>query len=49
MDRQIVKGVRLPLALVKKIERIAVNEGSTFSQFLRTAAIKELRAKEQAA
>jgi len=47
--RQVYKGVRLPTKLIKQIERVAANEGSTFSQFIRTAAIKEVKAKEKAA
>lgn len=48
MDKQICKGLRLPAELVRKVERFAKAEGSTFSQFIRTAVIHELtsRAKE---
>lgn len=47
--RQVYKGVRLPSKLIRQIERLAAKEGSTFSQVIRTAAIKEVKAKEQAA
>lgn len=45
MERQVTKGVRLPKELVQRIERITAHEGSTFSQFMRTAAIKEIQRK----
>lgn len=46
MDQQIMKGVRLPASVIKRIERVAAEEHSTFSQFMRTAAVKELNRKE---
>lgn len=48
MDRQIMKGVRLPKPLLHRIEQIIQADGSTFSQFMRTAAIKALQKKERA-
>jgi metal-responsive CopG/Arc/MetJ family transcriptional regulator len=44
---QVIKGVRLPTDLIKKIKRVAEEDGSTFSQFIRTAAIKALRTKQR--
>lgn len=49
MDYQVMKGVRLPRLLIRRIERIAKQEGSTFSQFMRTAALKELSEREKSA
>jgi metal-responsive CopG/Arc/MetJ family transcriptional regulator len=49
MDRQVMKGVRLPAAVVQKIEQIVEKEGSTFSQFIRTAAMKELGERKRRA
>jgi metal-responsive CopG/Arc/MetJ family transcriptional regulator len=48
-QRQVYKGVRLPINLIRSIEAIAEKEGSTFSQFIRTAAIKEVARKRKAA
>lgn len=48
MTKQIMKGVRLPVGLVRKIERTTKEEGSTFSQFMRTAAIRELSRRNAA-
>jgi len=42
-----MKGVRLSAAVIKRIERVAQDEHSTFSQFMRTAAINELKRKER--
>lgn len=47
MEQQVMKGVRLSAAMIKRIERIAQEEQSTFSQFMRTAAINELKRKER--
>lgn len=47
MENQIMKGIRLPLELVRQIERIVKAEGSTFSQFGRTAIIKELKERKR--
>lgn len=44
---QVFKAVRLPCHLVTRINAIAEEEGSTFSQFLRTAAIKELNKRKR--
>lgn len=41
--RQIFKGLRLPPDLIRKIDAITKADGSTFSQFLRTAAIREVK------
>lgn len=46
MERQVMKGVRLSVAVIKRIERVAAEEHSTFSQFIRTAAVNELKRKE---
>lgn len=46
MDQQIRKGVRLPRTLIHRIDRVASKEGSTFSQFMRTAAINELNQRK---
>lgn len=48
MAQQVFKGVRLPANLVRQIERIAKADGSTFSQFIRTAAIRELSLRKTA-
>lgn len=42
------KAIRLPKQLIKKIGRVVDAEGSTFSQFMRTAAINELKRKKVA-
>lgn len=46
MKQQIMKGVRLSASLIERIERVAEEEHSTFSQFIRTAAVNELKRKE---
>ncbi|MGL4296244.1 MAG: hypothetical protein ACRCTG_11050 [Aestuariivirga sp.] len=46
MEQQIMKGVRLSAPIIRRIELIAEEEQSTFSQFMRTAAINELKRKE---
>lgn len=46
MDKKVTKALRLPVPLVRRIERWTKEEGSTFSQFIRVALIRELRAKE---
>lgn len=45
---QVTKSVRLPKTTVRKIEKVAQEEGSTFGQFMRTAAINELKRKKVA-
>lgn len=45
---QVNKTVRLPKSIVRKIERAVEGEGSTLSQFIRTAAINELKRKQVA-
>ena len=45
---KIHKAVRLPKVLIDQIEKVAKAEGSTLSQFLRTAAINELKRKKAA-
>lgn len=47
MERQIVKGVRLPATVIQRIEHIVQAEGSTFSQFIRSAAMKELNKRKK--
>ena len=49
MDVQIQTAVRFPRNLVRNIKRIARDEGSTLSQFIRTAVIKELNARKHRA
>jgi metal-responsive CopG/Arc/MetJ family transcriptional regulator len=49
MENQIIKGVRLPRTLVTRIERIAEEDGSTFSQLVRTVLIKEFNGKKKVA
>lgn len=49
MNGQIFKGLRLPPELIRKIEAIAKADGSTFSQFMRTAAIREVKRRQIAA
>ena len=49
MDIQIQTAVRLPRILIRDIKRLAKEEGSTFSQFIRSAAIKELKNRKQVA
>lgn len=49
MKQQVFKGVRFPAPLVKRIEKAANEDGSTFSQFVRTATIRELNARERGA
>lgn len=48
-DNQLIKGVRLPKDVIRRIEKIVAAEGSTFSQFLRTAAIRELNGRMNSA
>ena len=43
-----MKGVRLPKEIVLRIDKIVKAEGSTFSQFIRTAAIRELNGRRKA-
>jgi len=45
--QQIMKGTRLPPTLIRRIERIVKAEGSTVSQFMRTAVIKELNERQR--
>lgn len=49
MKYQVFKAVRLPVEVVRQIDRIVKSDGSTFSQFIRTAALKELTARKRAA
>lgn len=49
MEQQVMKGVRLPRPIATRIERIAKREGSSFSQFMRALAIKELNHREKSA
>ena len=53
MRNTVFKAVRLPKPIASRVERITREEGSTFSQFIRTAVIRELnqrrRAKKDAA
>jgi hypothetical protein len=49
MDQQVYKGIRLPRRVVQRIERVTKADGSTFSQFMRTAAIKELAGRKKVA
>lgn len=49
MGQQVFKGIRLPLAVVNRIDRVVRDEGSTFSQFARTAIIQALNRKKTAA
>ena len=48
MSKQISKSIRLPKAIIREVEKAAMAEGSTLSQFLRTAAINELKRKKVA-
>lgn len=48
MQYNIFKSVRLPRDVVKQIEKIVKVERSTFSQFMRTAAMNELSRKRAA-
>ena len=47
MTNLIHKGVRLPTDLIQRVNRVAKQEGSTFSQFVRTAIIRELNMVER--
>jgi hypothetical protein len=49
MEQQVFKAVRLPRSVVRSIARITKADGSTFSQFMRTAAIKEVNEREKSA
>lgn len=42
MERQIAKSIRLPRSIVREIEKIVKADGSTISQFMRTATIEKL-------
>jgi hypothetical protein len=46
MKRQVAKGIRLSASVIKRIERVTAEEHSTFSQFIRTAAVNELKRRE---
>lgn len=49
-EKQVRIALRMPPRIVKKIEQVVRAEGSTISQFFRTAAINELnQRKSQAA
>lgn len=48
MRRQIRKGLRLPKSLIVRIEKAAQEECSTFSQFIRTAVVKQLNGRKKA-
>lgn len=48
METKVFKAMRLPVRIVKQIEKVVEDEGSTFSQFLRTAAINELKRRKAA-
>lgn len=43
------KGIRLPATIIKRIEKVAKSEGSSFSQFVRTAAIEKLNRDKRVA
>lgn len=43
---QAQKGIRLSLDIVKRIERVITEDGSSLSQFMRTAAVNELKRRE---
>jgi metal-responsive CopG/Arc/MetJ family transcriptional regulator len=49
MEPQIFKAVRLPRTIVNRIERITKEEGSTFSQFVRTAVMYKLNERKKVA
>ena len=42
MEQQIARGTRLPRRIDDQIAKITKRDGSTVSQFLRTAAIEKL-------
>lgn len=45
---QVKKSIWLPKSIVKQIEKTVEAEASTLSQFLRTAAVNELKRKKVA-
>lgn len=47
-EHQVTKSTRLPKGVVDRIDKLTAPVGSTVSQFLRTAAMKELRRLEKA-
>lgn len=47
MEQQIMKGVRLSAPIIHEIEQVAQEEQSTFSQFMRTAAVNELKRRKR--
>ena len=47
MKNEVYKGVRLPRPLADRIDRVMEMDGSNFSQFIRTAAISELKKREK--
>jgi len=49
MERKISKQVKMPKWLIAEINKAAKVESSTFSQFLRTAAIERIRRMKNAA
>lgn len=49
MEQQIRTAVRLPRPLIRDIKRVAKEEGSTFSQFIRSAAIQAMNERKKRA
>ena len=47
MKKTEFKAVRLPRTIVDRVNRIAKADGSTFSQFMRTAVIHELNERRR--
>ena len=47
MKNKIYKGVRLPLPLASRIDRVLKMDGETFATFIRVAALRELKKREK--
>lgn len=48
MEKQVNKSVRLPKAIIRQIEKVVHGEGSTVTQFIRTATITALKQRRVA-
>lgn len=47
MKNEVYKAVRLPRQLADRIDRVMEMDGSNFSQFIRAAALGELKKREK--
>ncbi len=47
MKNKVYKGVRLPVPLAKRIDRVLEMDGNSFAEFIRAAALRELKKREK--